>query len=184
MADRPTPRQFPAANEISGDALDKLLEALSSVVASVDVLGKKVDAAARESQLQRFVVEGARDEIGEVADSVEAIDGRMTTAERNIKRHDAGFKSTSEVDLKHESELAALVIAIDETRKLAKKAAAEIEELKKNTGLVVKQGETAVTALAKTNKDAQKARTPVAAAAAINLAIGIVYLILKLLEHH
>ncbi len=184
MTEKQTPRQFPAANEISQDALDRLLEALSSVVMSVNTLGKKVEDAARESKLQRFVVESTHDDVKVVTRDIEEFDRRLGTAERNINRHDAGFRSTSDVDAKHESELANIVIALDETRKLAKKAALEIEELRKSTGVVVAQGKTAVTALEKVDTDTKKARAPVAAAAALNLAIGIVYLILKLLEHH
>lgn len=180
--DRPSSKP-PVQHEISGDALDRLLDALGAVTASVDDLRVKVEEAARDGLITAESMRETRKDIGALSAKIERLGTRVGTAERNIRRHDAGFRSHSDVDAKHESELAALVIAIDETRKLAKKTATALEEMKRDQKTAAEeQTTTIVTKVDEAEKDQQKGRLSANVAAAINLAVGVVYLLLKLLE--
>jgi uncharacterized tellurite resistance protein B-like protein len=183
-------RKTPTAFAISGEAFDRLLEAMGGIVVSVEDLGKKVDAATRAGVITAHVVRETRKDVAKVIahvaeldKTVGELDGRTSANERNIRRHDAGLKTHSDADSKHESELAAFVIVIDETRKLAGKAAKAVEELKQSqTKTTEDQTAAIVQKVDVLDQDTKKARVPASVATAINLAIGIVYLILKIIE--
>lgn len=173
----------PIQHEISGDALDRLLEALGAVTSSVDELRSKVEEAARDGMITAESMRETRKDIAALTSKIERLGTRVGTAERNIRRHDAGIRSHSDVDAKHESELAALVIAIDETRKLAKKTAHALEDLKREQKTATTEQTTAIVQkVDEVESDQKKGRLSASVAAAINLAVGVVYLLLKLLE--
>lgn len=177
------PSSPPVQHEISGDALDRLLDALAAVTASVDDLRGKVEEAARDGTITAESMRETRKDIGTLSAKIDKLGARVHTAERNIRRHDAGFRSHSDVDAKHESELASLVIAIDETRKLAKKTANALEDLKREQKTATTEQTTAIVQkVDEVETDQKKGRLSANVAAAINLAVGVVYLLLKLLE--
>ena len=177
-------------HEISADALDRLLEAIGSIVVSVDELGKKVEDAARDGSITAQAMRETRKDLAALvqradalADRMVKVEARTTSTERSIRRHDAGFRTHSDTDAKHESELAALMIAVDETRKLAKQTAIGLENLKRDQAKsTTEQTSAIVKKVQDVEEDTRKARLPASAAAAINLAVGLVYLLLKLLE--
>lgn len=125
------------------------------------------------------------------------VDGRIRTSERNLKRHDSGFRQASENDLKIASDQAAQAIAIEEARNHAKKAAEEVSSLRlemqrlkesswasesetKAQTPVIEATATAIAGVAKDQKTANR-RTPLALG--LSLALAVVSLALEVLRH-
>jgi uncharacterized coiled-coil DUF342 family protein len=168
---------------MSGDALDKLLQAIGMIAEGVHALEKKVDSCALEVKVTTQSVRELRKDHANLLTRVDDIANRLATAERNVRRHDSTFAQTSEVDAKHASEMAALVIALDDTRKLAKKALEKIEEVDKETKEERAETAAQTPVLARVDAQTKGMSLPTKAAALINLIIGIVYLIIEILKH-
>lgn len=171
---------------VSEDALDRLLDAIGD-------LSQKVDVASKDTRLTNDSIRTLRKEQASVVQRMDEhaasdaefhadMKAQAETAARNLRRHDSGFRQTSEVDAKHASELAALVIAVEDGRKLAKKCLEQVDEIKR--AQVVNAAETAAQTpvLAKVDSQTKQMSTPTKAAAVLNFAIGLVYLISKIFE--
>lgn len=167
---------------MSGDAIDKLLFAMGSVADAVRALEKKVDSCALDTKVTRESVRELRKDHAALLQRVDDLAERLAVAERNVRRHDSGFRQSSEVDARQQSETAALVIALDDTRKLARKAIEKIEELEK--GQKAERAETAAQTpvLARVEAQTKGMSVPTKAAALLNLVIGVVYLVIEVLK--
>lgn len=165
--------------EVDGSSdTDRLLGAMSKMSKSVDGLVKQVGDFSAEQR--GFAV-------------------RLQTFERAQSDRDAAvrkeklvvrdqIREASDADAKLSAEQAAMVIAIDETRKYAKdaltiasKALKKIEETKKTTDSTAIETKAQTEALARVEAE-PKPRVPLTLAAVLNLSIGLVYLVLELLR--
>lgn len=171
----PRPPSVPPSAEISGDALDRLLYALGAVTDAVQGLEKKIDANAFDSKIVSQAVK-------ELRTRVDGYVQRIETVERNVRRHDSSFRQTSEVDAKHASELASLVIALDDTRKLAKKSLDKLEQVVREQNAERAETSAQTPVLARVEQQTKGISLPTKAAAALNLLIGVVYLVIEILK--
>lgn len=190
MATPPTPPLVPPPISISPDALDRLLDAIGGVVDEVRDLKRKVDTAGVESKLTNTAVRDLRQDYAHVAqkldafcDEVAELRERADVTERNLRRHDSGFRQVSTTDEKRASDMAALVIAIEESRKLSKKCLEKIEQVEKEQAEAATETKGQTTVLAKVETQTKTLSTPTKAAAVLNLVVGLVYLFLELLKH-
>lgn len=174
---------------VSGDAVDRLLDAIGGVAKNVQDLqydSKLVQHAVREMGKDQVRLEG----------KVDGAIERIEVLERHDRRQDHGLVAAKEADAKQTDEMAAVVIAVDETRKLAKQAITKIQDLEKAS----KDNATATTeatkeatqetsrAIAKV-EDGQKTLTlPTKVAAVFNAVLGLIYLLSEIMKaigkHH
>ncbi len=182
----PEPPSSKRSAPATGDALDRLIDAIGTVTDEVRDLSKDTritNASIRSIRTSHASLE-ARVDDHESADAKFHADlkEKAEIAARGLRRHDSGFRQTSEVDAKHASELAALVIALDDTRKISKKCLEEVADIKK--AQVINSAETAAQTpmLAKVDTQTKQMSTPTKAAALLNLVIGVVYLVCEILK--
>ena len=167
---------------VSGDAIDRLIDAIGTVSDEVRFLSKKVDDCSTDTRITNDSVRAIRQEYAGLAKRVDDVQELAETAERHGRRHDSGFRQASETDAKRASELAAVVIALDDTRKLAKKCVEEIDEIKKAQVLNAEETKAQTPVLAKVDDQTKQMSAPTKAAALLNFAIGLVYLLCKIIE--
>src|SRR5258706_10346682 len=106
----------PGSIEKLTSAVDRLSDEVRSVDGHVQQFGTEL-ATTREA------VVDLRKDHGSMELRLGKVEGRAAASERNLKRHDSGFRRISETDLKIQSDQAAHVVAIEEARTYAKKAA-------------------------------------------------------------
>lgn len=178
----PPRRPTPIPSGVSVDAVDKMLIAISAVADAVQALERKVDEVGVDSRLATYACQEQRKDHAALMSRVDDLFERLQTVERNVRRHDSGFRQTSETDQKHSSELAALVIALDDTRKMAKQALEKIGQVEKDQKEEAAETRAQTPVLARVEEQTKTMALPTKAAAALNLVIGVVYLALEVLK--
>jgi chromosome segregation ATPase len=186
---RPPPRPPPLPPTVPGirapDAVDRLLDAIGSNTAALQSLEQKLEVSIADAKTTNASLRALRSEYARIANEMEDLGHRVNEAERGLKRHDSGFRQTSEVDAKTASDMAALVIAIEDTRKIAKKGLEKIEKAEKGQQEACDETKAQTPVLAKIEdqtKDIKSIGFPTKAAAVFNLAIGIIYMVIEILR--
>ncbi len=162
---------------VSKDAVDRLLEAIDHVSGSVRGLEKTIGAHSVELKIVTNALRESGKEQVMASQRMDRLTERVEVVERNIRRHDSGFHQASEVDAKHASELSAVIIAVDETRKLAKDAIGKLESLEGEQKKSVDATEAQNPMLAKLDGQTKQMTLPMKVAAAFNALISVLYLI-------
>jgi len=186
MGDPETPlparHPTPAPMSVSADGLDRLLEILSDMQGSIKELSQRVSASQYSTEAARSL----RAEHGELLRQLKRQGDQIEVLARGIKRHDSGLRQQSDADAALHSVDAALVIAIEETRKLAAKAAddaaaaaAGVAALATTTDAAATETRDQTPMLAKIENQTQQIALPAKLAAGVNVAVGVIYLILE-----
>lgn len=178
------------------DATDRLLDAIGAVGAEVGALGKNV----KELQYDTKIVQNSVRELGKdyarMEGKVDELVERVEVLERHDRRQDQGMDIARASEAKQNDEMAAMVIAIDETRKLAKQAITKIEDLKKASNDNATETKAAVTqeaqetsrAIAKVESGQKTLTLPTKVAAVFNAVLGLIYLLSEIMKalgkHH
>lgn len=172
MAEPPL-RFTPPPPSISEDAVDKLLIAIDRVTTSVGDLGEKVEGQSKEIASLRTDLEIAKR------------NGQRTERERR-----ENLRAATEGDAKNENAQAGYVIALEETRKNAKKAVElatkaielQTQQATASKAIVVETKASAAAIQTVAEEELKKPKIPMKLAALLNLFVVVGYVILELLK--
>lgn len=113
---------------------------------------------------------------------ITGIEARLDTAERNIKRHDSGFRQTSNQDLQHDADIAALIVAVNGTQLNLKRLSDEVTELR-GPDIEQKNGSTEKRTLATLDSKANRLDRQGLASLFLQTAILLLSVILAAAKH-
>lgn len=174
------------ASAISGDALERVLEIMQRQASAMEGLRSSIRAGGANSDVVINALKDMRLEHAKVLKIVEKMEDRVERAETNIRRHDSGFRQTSEVDAKQQSDMAAFVIALDETRKMAKQSFDKVSAFEKSASanLVATKAQTPmITEIVSQTKGVQDIVKPAKVATAVNFVVVVIMFVLEVLKH-
>lgn len=203
MSEKPTPRSnlaAPPVSPVTGEPPWDVAMILGRIADELQANNREIKAVGLVAETTRKSVQELRKEqaqhLGQTAalqTRVENVESRATSSERKLRRHDSGFQRASETDAKLQSDQAAQIIAIEETRRnskaandnskeaieIATRALQEIEAVKKET-----KGQTPVLTRIE-NEQKNKPAAPMLASV-LSLAVALVYLVLEIIakQHH
>lgn len=180
----------------SADAIDRLLDAIGGVGNEVGALGKNVKELQYNTELVQHAVRDLGKNYARMEGKVDGLVERIEVLERHDRRQDQQHDTATRTNAKQSDEMAAMVIAIDETRKLAKKAITEIEDLKKvskdnateTKAAMTQEAQETTRALAKVENGQKTLTLPTKVAAVFNAVLGLIYLLSEIMKalgkHH
>lgn len=192
--DRSTPKAFPASPVT--DPLGKVIEALGFLDDSIKENNRQVKAVGSTAETTRRSVQELRKEqalltgrVANVETNLEKIDARVGSSERQMKRHDSGFRQLSDTDSKIQSDQAAMVIATEEARRYAKdalavsnQALAKVDEIAKTANATRNETEAQTPVLAQIQLDQKKSPIGTIAASVLALSATLLQIILEVLR--
>lgn len=171
------------------DQTDKLLEAMSSIDASIKENSVETKECRRLATTAVSIADATRRNVQSFRNDVEAklerIDDRVGSSERHIRRHDSGLREASNSDHSIKVDQAAQMIAVAETRAIALKALTKVEAIEKTGQQTFDMTKAQNPVLAQIQSDQKKPKTAgsITAAAIVNIVLGIIYLIREVLKH-
>lgn len=176
------PRAAPVPS-LAGDALERVLEIMQRQASAMEGMRTAARAGGANVDVVLNALRDMRLEHAKVLKVVERMEDRIERAELNIRRHDSGFRQTSEVDAKQQSDMAAFVIALDETRKMAKQSLDAVRAFEQNASanLVATKAQTPM--ITKMARDIPAVTKPAKVAAAANFIAAVIMIVLEVLKH-